>query len=241
MTSHPQRQGPTRYRCSVCPGGHSMRTLYPHASSAAHLAAVQDFLKEQDAERALRNQSDNARPANDPPRLDNLANQLHFTHDILDHDSDPPSPPPSPLTLLRGLDLNQPDPFDLGLGDDAADSDTSEGGLDFDRMRLAIEALENELDDDDARLDEEALEEDIAGVRVQDAAEWHPVVDDRFNTELTLTDTIPPNSIDTANRWGVPAGMGNPEGGGQTIEGQSRATPSRTDQPLREPTIWVGY
>ncbi|EGG11187.1 uncharacterized protein MELLADRAFT_92350 [Melampsora larici-populina 98AG31] len=149
-----------------------MRTLYPHASSKAHLDAVKEFDNQRAMDHAYRQRFEEPRPRSPTPPLDHV--NRHFDHP--GDNPEPPSPPPSPLTLLRRLDLEQDDPFDLGFGAGGSDSDGSDDGMSFDRLRVALDGLANELDDEEAddRLDNERLEEEIAEVHVEDAAEWYP-------------------------------------------------------------------
>ncbi|EGG02576.1 uncharacterized protein MELLADRAFT_91284 [Melampsora larici-populina 98AG31] len=164
----------TRTPSIVCQGGHSMRTLYPHVSSKAHLDLVKSFDDQRQADYAQRQQFAQPRPQSPSPQMNNVNHAFDSTGDIAL--SDPHSPPLSPLSHLRALDFDPADPFDLGWGESGTNADDSDGGLNFEKLCAAFEALANDCNDEeeDERLDEECLEEDIAKVQVEDAEEWYP-------------------------------------------------------------------
>ncbi|KAH9813500.1 hypothetical protein DFH28DRAFT_1171408 [Melampsora americana] len=158
IKSLPQRDGPPRYQCTVC-GGHTMKDFKSHVKSVAHHTAAEAFVAQQQADLALR-QRFHTRPRSPTPSVEPQHQHNYF--DAEPDLSDPPSPPPSPFTLLCNLD--NPDPFGVGY-----DSDFLNDAMDFDSLRQAFEVLENEHEEGEARLDDELLEEDIKGLQPQDS------------------------------------------------------------------------
>ncbi|KAH9807092.1 hypothetical protein DFH28DRAFT_1153434 [Melampsora americana] len=163
IKSLPQRDGPPRYQCTVC-GGHTMKDFHSHVKSVAHHTAAEAFVAQQQADLALR-QRFHTRPRSPTPSVEPQHQHNYF--DLESDLSDPPSPPPSPFTIL--CNLENPDPFGVGY-----DSDFSNDAMNFDSLRQAFEVLGNEHEEGEARLDEELLEEDIKGVQPQDSDGWYP-------------------------------------------------------------------
>ncbi|KAH9810786.1 hypothetical protein DFH28DRAFT_1064014 [Melampsora americana] len=162
ITSITQHNGSRRYKCTVCLTC-TMANFQAHVASQSHHTAVQAFVAQQQADQHQLQQFQ-SRPRSSTQSVE----EEHNFFDHIEELSDPPSPPPSPLTILRTLD--NPTPFGVGNDDD---SDYSNAALDFESLRQAFETLGNDSEEHDENLDEELLEEDVRGVEIKDSEAWY--------------------------------------------------------------------
>ncbi|KAH9811554.1 hypothetical protein DFH28DRAFT_1178981 [Melampsora americana] len=156
---------PLRYQCDVCTQSRTMKSYHSHVASAAHLHAAESFLISQAENRALRQGFETAIEIEGSPTPPDI-NLNNYFEDNRDH-SNQPDRPPSPLTLLRSF-ISQTD-------QNGYDSDDSDMRLDFDKLREAFHALDSGEDDiEDEAVYEEALEQELAAIKVEEAANWYP-------------------------------------------------------------------
>ncbi|EGG08579.1 uncharacterized protein MELLADRAFT_105036 [Melampsora larici-populina 98AG31] len=134
----PSLPGLKKYRCTVCSGSRGMREYERHVLSLPHADAVARYIAQEqqdEADQKFFQQAEYSIPPiehSSPPSP---------TPNNPDGNKDTPDRRPSPLSFLRSLEDGDP----LGLYND---SDHSDDGIDFNSLRLAFEALEDEQEDD---------------------------------------------------------------------------------------------
>ncbi|EGG01154.1 uncharacterized protein MELLADRAFT_92664 [Melampsora larici-populina 98AG31] len=157
-----------RFRCNAC-NTRGMANYEHHIKSAAHQLKVARFVN---------------RLADEEQMLVGLSGQLPIETDTpvtpLMETTFEPDPqigdnirPPSPLTRLLSLDASD---F-LGTSFDTDNWNDTDAHIGFDRLRQALETLDNlEFDDDDNDVpeDEEPHDPNLARARAREAIEWHP-------------------------------------------------------------------